>query len=73
MRVCNAGVPNSKETVPRVSLIYRSAPVNYAKRDALWYSFCIIFRGTILNFFIVPKNVLALVYFAYYPIFCLES
>jgi len=49
MRVCNAGQPNLKDRVPRVSLIYRSAPVNYAKRDAFWYSFCILFRGTIFN------------------------
>jgi len=73
MRVCNAGQPNLKEPVPRVTLIYRSAPVNYAKRDAFWYKFCILFRGTILNFFQIPKNVLAMVYFAIYPIFCLES
>jgi len=73
MLACNAGQPNLKERVPRVSLIYRSAPVNYAKRDAFWYPFSILFRGTILNLFKIPKNVLAMVYFAYYPIFCLES
>jgi len=50
MRVCNAGQPNLQEHVPRVSLIYSSAPVNYAKRDAFWYSLCILFRGTVLNF-----------------------
>jgi len=73
MRVSNAGQPNLQEHVPRASLIYMSAPVNYAKRDAFWYKFSILFRGTILNFFKIPKNVLAMVYFAYYPIFCLES
>jgi len=51
MRVYNAGQPNLKEPVPRVSLIYRSAPVNYAKRSAFWYKFCKLFRGTVLNFF----------------------
>jgi len=73
MRVCNAGQPNLQEHVPRVSLIYRGAPVNYAKRDALCYSFCILFRGTIFEFFKIPKNVLAIPPIAYYPIFCLES
>jgi len=63
MRVSYARQPNLKEPVPLVSLIYRSAPVNYAKRDAFWYSFCILFRGTVFNFFKIPKNVLAMVYF----------
>jgi len=67
MRVCNAGQPNLKEPVPRVSLIYRRAPVNYAKRDAFWFTFCKLFRGTILNFFKLPKYVLAMVYFCEIP------
>jgi len=53
MRVSNAGQPNLQEHVTRVSLIYRSAPVNYAKRDAFWYTFCILLRSTILNFFLI--------------------
>jgi len=41
----------SQEHVTRVSLIYRSAPVNYTKHDAFWYTFCILFKGTILIIF----------------------
>jgi len=70
MHASNAGQPNLQEHVPRVSLIYRSAPVNYAKRGALWYSFCILFRGTILNFFQnskIQKNVLPMIYFSELP------
>jgi len=53
MHECNAGQPNLQKNVTRISLIYRSAPVNYAKRDAFWCLFCIILRGTISKFF--PK------------------
>jgi len=70
MRVCNAGQPNLLEPVTRVSLIYMSAPVNYAKRGAFRYIFCILFRGTILNFFQnskIQKNVLAMIYFCILP------
>jgi len=56
MHECNAGQPNLKEPVPRVSLLYRSAPVNYAKRGTFWYKFCKLFRGTVLNFFKLPKK-----------------
>jgi len=51
MRECNAGQPNLQEHEPRVSLIYRSAPVNYAKRGAFWYKFCILFKCKNFKFF----------------------
>jgi len=55
MRVCNAGQPNLKEPVPWIGLIYRSSPVNYAKRDAFWLKFCIILRGSFDFFFKTAK------------------
>jgi len=66
MHASNAGQPNLKERAPRVSLIYGSAPVNFAKRDAFCYTFCILLRGIILIFFQYSKiqqKVPAMVYY----------
>jgi len=67
MRVCNAGQPNLQEHVPRVSLIYRSAPVIMQNAMLFGIHFAYFLGAQFFNFFFskyqIQKNVLAMIYF----------